>query len=59
MDKLKYRMIIQWSDTEAEIRQYAKTCRIKQLVWIEADENPRRNFFLLILWMNPSQIVTS
>lgn len=27
--------------SEAAIKQYAKTCRIKQLVWIEADGNPR------------------
>ena len=36
------RVELELSDrTEAEIRQYAKTCRIKQLVWIEADGNPR------------------
>ena len=27
--------------SEAAIKQYAKTCRIKQLVWIEADGSPR------------------
>ncbi|MEM7593910.1 MAG: hypothetical protein AAF383_20790 [Cyanobacteria bacterium P01_A01_bin.83] len=27
--------------TEAVIKQYAKTCRIKQLIWIENDGNPR------------------
>ncbi len=27
--------------SEAAIKQYAKTCRIKQLIWIEADGTPR------------------
>ena len=27
--------------SEAEIKQYARICRIKHLVWIEADGNPR------------------
>ena len=27
--------------SEVSIKQYAKTCRIKQLIWIEADGNPR------------------
>lgn len=27
--------------TSAEIKQYAKTCRIKQLIWIDADGNPQ------------------
>jgi ATP phosphoribosyltransferase regulatory subunit len=27
--------------SQAAIKQYAKTCRIKQLIWIEADGNPR------------------
>ena len=27
--------------SEAEIKQYARTCRIRQLVWIEANGNPR------------------
>ena len=27
--------------SEAAIRQYAQTCRIKQLIWIEADGNPK------------------
>ncbi len=36
------RVELELSDrTEPEIKQYAKTCRIKQLVWIEADGNPR------------------
>lgn len=36
------RVELELSDrTEAAIKQYAKTCRIKQLIWIEADGNPR------------------
>jgi ATP phosphoribosyltransferase regulatory subunit len=27
--------------SEAAIKQYAKTCRIKQLIWIEEDGSPR------------------
>ena len=36
------RVELELSDrTEVAIKQYAKTCRIKQLIWIEADGNPR------------------
>ncbi len=36
------RVELELSDrTPAEIKQYAKTCRIKQLVWIEANGHPR------------------
>ncbi|MEO0407763.1 MAG: ATP phosphoribosyltransferase regulatory subunit, partial [Cyanobacteria bacterium P01_A01_bin.135] len=27
--------------SETAIKQYAKNCRIKQLIWIESDGNPR------------------
>ena len=37
-----FKVELELSDrSEAEIKQYAKTCRIKQLVWIEANGNPR------------------
>lgn len=36
------RVELELSDrTSAEIKQYAKTCRIKQLIWINADGNPQ------------------
>ena len=36
------RVELELSDrTEAAIKQYAQTCRIKQLIWIEADGTPR------------------
>ncbi|MGB5631380.1 MAG: ATP phosphoribosyltransferase regulatory subunit, partial [Waterburya sp.] len=36
------RVELELSDrTPAEIKQYAKTCRIKQLIWIEANGHPR------------------
>jgi len=44
------RIELELSDrSEAVIKQYAKTCRIKQLIWIEADGNHRIEE-LVVLW---------
>ena len=44
------RVELELSDrSEAVIKQYAKTCRIKQLIWIEADGNHRIEE-LVVLW---------
>ncbi len=47
------RVELEFSDrTETEIKQYAQTCRIKQLVWIEADGNPRVEQLDYTTWQN-------